>query len=185
MAEKQKTLKSSFTIEGVGLQTGKITKLTVHPAEPNTWYVFKRMDIENQPSIKADVDNVISTQRGTTLGNDKMQVHTTEHLLAALYGMGVDNALIELDGPEIPILDGSSSYFIDAIESVGIQEQDAVKEYFVLKDNLAFEDPEREVEMLAVPSDEYRITVMVDYRSPLLGTQHASMYKLTEFKDEF
>lgn len=185
MAEKQKTLKSSFTIEGVGLHTGKNTKLTVHPAEPNSWYVFKRIDIENQPSIKADVDNVISTQRGTTLGNDKMQVHTTEHLLAALYGMGVDNALIELDGPEIPILDGSSSYFIDAIESVGIKEQNAVKEYFILKDNLTFEDPEREVEMLAVPSDEYRITVMVDYRSPLLGTQHASMYKLTEFKDEF
>lgn len=185
MAEQQKTLQSSFTIEGVGLHTGKVTKLTVHPAETNHWYVFKRTDIEGQPTIKADVDNVISTQRGTTLGNDKMQVHTTEHLLAALYGMGIDNAMIELDGPEIPILDGSSSPFIEAIEAVGILEQDKAKDYFILKDNLTFEDPEREVEMLAVPSDDYRITVMVDYRSPLLGTQHASMYKLSEFKDEF
>lgn len=185
MAEKQKTLKASFTIEGVGLHTGKNTKLTVHPAEPDTWYVFKRSDIEGQPTIKADVDNVISTQRGTSLGNANMQVHTTEHILAALYGMGIDNALIELDGPEVPIMDGSASVFVEAIESVGIKEQEAYKNFFVLKDNLTFEDPEREVEMLAVPSDEYRITVMVDYRSPLLGTQHASMYKLSEFKDGF
>lgn len=185
MAEKQKTLKSSFTIEGVGLHTGKQTKLTVHPAEVDSWYVFRRTDLEGQPEIKADADNVISTQRGTTLGNDQLEVHTTEHILAALYGMGVDNALIELDGPEVPILDGSSQMFVEAIEGVGMADQDADKEYFILKDNITFEDPEREVEMLAVPSPDYRITVMVDYRSPLLGTQHASMYKLSEFKDEF
>ncbi len=185
MAEKQKTLKSSFTIEGVGLHTGKQTKLVVHPAEPDSWYMFRRTDLPDGPSIKADVDNVISTKRGTSLGNDKMEVHTTEHLLAALYGMGVDNALIEMDGPEVPILDGSAKLFIEAIESVGLAEQDAVREVFVLKDNLTFEDPEREVEMLAVPSPDYRITVMVDYRSPLLGTQHAQMFNLSEFKDEF
>lgn len=185
MAEKQKTLKASFTIEGVGLHTGKNTRLTVHPAEPDTWYLFKRSDLDGEPTIKADVDNVISTQRGTSLGNANMQVHTTEHILAALYGMGIDNALIELDGPEVPIMDGSASAFVEAIEAVGIKEQEAYKNFFVLKDNLTFEDEEREVEMLAVPSDEYRITVMVDYRSPLLGTQHASMYKLSEFKDGF
>ena len=116
MAEKQKTLKSSFTIEGVGLHTGQNTTMTVKPSEPDAWYVFKRIDLPGEPTIKADVDNVLSTQRGTTLGNDHMQVNTTEHILAALYGMGVDNALIELDGPEIPILDGSSRYFVEAIE---------------------------------------------------------------------
>jgi UDP-3-O-[3-hydroxymyristoyl] N-acetylglucosamine deacetylase/3-hydroxyacyl-[acyl-carrier-protein] dehydratase len=185
MAEKQKTLKSSFTIEGVGLHTGQNTTMTVKPSEPDTWYVFKRIDLPGEPTIKADVDNVLSTQRGTTLGNDHMQVNTTEHILAALYGMGVDNALIELDGPEIPILDGSSRYFVEAIEKSGLQEQEAIKEYFILKDNITFEDPEKEVEMLAVPSPDYRITVMVDYRSPMLGTQHASMYNINEFKDEF
>lgn len=185
MAEKQKTLQSAFTIEGVGLHTGKTTKLTVKPADVGTWYVFKRTDIEGQPEIKADADNVISTQRGTTLGNKEMEVHTTEHILAALYGMGIDNALIELDGPEVPILDGSSKLFVEAIESVGIADQNEDKDYFILKENITFEDPEREVEMLAVPSPDYRITVMVDYRSPLLGTQHASMYQLSEFKDEF
>ena len=109
MAEKQKTLKASFTISGVGLHTGQNTKLTVHPAPIDHWYRFQRSDIEGQPTIKADVDFVIHTRRGTTLGNDKMEVHTTEHILAALYGMGVDNALIELDGPEIPILDEARS----------------------------------------------------------------------------
>ena len=185
MAEKQKTIKNSFSITGVGLHTGKNTKITVKPAEPDSWYIFKRTDLPGQPSIKADVDNVISTRRGTTLGNEDMQVNTTEHVLAALYGMGVDNALIELDGPEIPILDGSSKLFVEAIESVGLVEQEAIKEYFILKENITFEDPEKEVEMLAVPSPDYRITVMVDYRSPMLGTQHASMYNINEFKDEF
>ncbi len=185
MAEKQRTLKSSFTLEGVGLHTGKMSKLTVLPAKENEWYHFQRVDLPDQPKIKADVDNVIATTRGTSLGNDKMEVHTTEHILAALHGMGVDNALIQIDGPEIPILDGSSKYFVEAIEKVGLVDLDAERDYFVLKDNITFEDPEREVEMLAVPAPEYRITVMVDYRSPLLGTQHAQMYKLSEFKDEF
>lgn len=185
MADKQRTLKDSFTIEGVGLHTGQTTKLTVHPAEADSWYVFKRTDMPDAPTIKADVDNVISTKRGTSLGNGDAEVHTTEHLLAALCGMGVDNALIEMDGPEVPILDGSSRYFIEAIEKVGLVDQDADRDVFVLKDNITFEDPEREVEMLAVPSPDYRITVMVDYRSPLLGTQHASMYNINEFKDEF
>jgi len=184
MAEKQKTLRSPITLEGVGLHTGKRATITVRPADVNHWYVFKRIDIEGQPCIKADADNVISTRRGTTLGNDRMEVHTTEHVLAALYGMGIDNAMIELDGPEIPILDGSSKLFVEAIEVAGIVEQEAEKDFFILKENITFEDPEREVEMLAVPSPDYRITVMVDYRSPLLGTQHASMYKLAEFKDE-
>lgn len=185
MGEKQKTLREPFSVEGVGLHTGKMAKLTVKPAPVNTWFVFTRVDLEGSPTIKADADNVISTRRGTSLGNDRMEVHTTEHILAALYGMGIDNAVIELNGPEVPILDGSARIFIEAIESVGIVDQEENKDIFILKDNITFEDPEKEVEMLAVPSPDYRITVMVDYRSPMLGTQHASMYKLSEFKDEF
>ena len=115
-----------------------------------------------------------------------VRVHTTEHVLSALYGLMVDNALIQIDGPEIPIMDGSAKPFVDAIESVGYQEQDAVREYFELKEILTFEDTEKNVEMLAVPTEggEFRLTVMVDYHSPVLGTQHASMYTIDEFKDE-
>lgn len=184
MADKQKTLKSEITLQGVGLHTGKLTNITIKPAPANHWYVFKRTDIENQPIIKADVDNVFSTQRGTSLKQNGAEVHTTEHVLAALYGMQIDNALIEIDGPEIPILDGSSLPFVKEIEKVGIEEQNENREYFVLEDNLKYENTEKNAEILAVPDENYRITVMVDYNSPLLGTQHATMYSISEFKDE-
>lgn len=184
MADKQKTLKSEITLQGVGLHTGKLTNITIKPAPANHWYVFKRTDIEDQPLIKADVDNVFSTQRGTSLKQNGAEVHTTEHVLAALYGMQIDNALIEIDGPEIPILDGSSLPFVKEIEKVGIEEQNENREYFVLEDNLKYENTEKNAEILAVPDENYRITVMVDYNSPLLGTQHATMYSISEFKDE-
>lgn len=184
MADKQKTLKSEITIQGVGLHTGKLTTMTIKPAPVNHWYVFQRVDLEDQPLIKADADNVFSTQRGTSLKQNGGEVHTTEHVLAALYGMEIDNALIEIDGPEIPILDGSAKLFVEEIEKVGIEEQDADKDYFVLEDNLKYENEEKNAEILAVPDENYRITVMVDYNSPLLGTQHATMYDIKEFKTE-
>ena len=184
MADKQKTLKSEITIQGVGLHTGKPTTMVIKPAPVNHWYVFKRTDLDDQPLIKADADNVFSTQRGTSLKQNGGEVHTTEHVLAALYGMEIDNALIEIDGPEIPILDGSSKMFVDEIVRVGIEEQDAEKDYFVLEDNLKYENEEKNAEILAVPDSNYRITVMVDYNSPLLGTQHATMYSISEFKDQ-
>ncbi|MFQ5335129.1 MAG: bifunctional UDP-3-O-[3-hydroxymyristoyl] N-acetylglucosamine deacetylase/3-hydroxyacyl-ACP dehydratase, partial [Flavobacteriales bacterium] len=117
--------------------------------------------------------------------SNDVQISTVEHILAALYGLEIDNALIELNGPEVPVLDGSAQAFVDAILKAGIQDQEAEKQYFVLEENLTYEDTERNVEMLAVPTDEFRITVMVDYHSPLLGTQHASMYNIGEFKDDF
>lgn len=184
MSDLQKTLKESITLSGIGLHTGEKVTMTINPAEENHGYIFQRIDLEGKPTIKADVDNVVSTKRGTSLKQNDAVVNTTEHVLAALYGLEVDNALIELDGPEIPILDGSSKPFVEKIQQAGIVDQKEEKNYFVLKENLTYEDTEREVEMLAVPADEFRITVMVDYNSPLLGTQHASMYHVGEFAKE-
>ncbi|RMG83703.1 MAG: UDP-3-O-[3-hydroxymyristoyl] N-acetylglucosamine deacetylase, partial [Bacteroidetes bacterium] len=184
MTDNQKTVQSEISITGVGLHTGNSVTITIKPAPENHGYKFIRTDIEGAPEITATVDNVVETKRGTTLEENNARVYTTEHVLAALYGMGIDNALIEINGPEVPILDGSAKPFVDGIISVGIKEQNAEKNYFVLKENITFEDEEKGVEMLAVPSEDFRITVMVDYNSPLLGTQHASMYHLGEFKDE-
>ena len=184
MKVNQKTLKAPFTIKGVGLHTGKISTVTVTPAPVNTWFVFKRVDVEGHPTIKADVSNVTTTTRSTTLEQNGSEVHTTEHLLAALYGMDVDNAIIEIDGPEVPILDGSSKLWVDEILKSGLVDQDAEREYFYLNEVMKFESEASGAEYLAVPDDLYRVTVMVDYHSPLLGTQHASMYHINEFEKE-
>ncbi len=184
MSEKQHTLKSEVALSGVGLHTGEKVNIHLKPAPDNHGYKFKRMDIEGQPVIKADADLVVSTDRGTTLEKNGTRVYTTEHVLAALYGMQVDNCLIEIDGPEIPIMDGSSLPFVQAIESVGVEEQSAEREYFVFEENLPWEDLSKGIEMLAVPADDFRLTVMVDYQSPVLGTQHATMYNINEFKED-
>ena len=184
MSDFQKTIKDTISVKGIGLHTGKVVTINIKPATENHGYVFQRIDMKGQPTVKADLDNVTTTQRGTTLEQNGADVHTTEHVLAALYGMEIDNALIELDGPEIPILDGSSKPFVDAIIKTGIVDQAAEKNYFVLKENIAYEETNKQVEMLAVPADEFRLTVMVDYNSPLLGTQHASMYHIGEFASE-
>lgn len=184
MSDKQKTLKTSFSIKGVGLHTGSPVEITVHPADENHGFAFRRIDMDGSPVIPARLENVFSTQRGTSLKVGVAEVHTTEHLLAALFGLKIDNALIDLTGPEIPIMDGSSKYFVEAIEKVGIVDQDADKDYLILGDNIKFENTEKNVEMLAVPDQEFRITVMVDYHSPLLGTQHASMFNLGEYKEQ-
>lgn len=185
MAEKQRTLKSAIKLQGVGLHTGEKVNLEICPAPDNHGYKFQRTDLEGQPIIKADADLVVATDRGTTLEFKGARVYTTEHVLAALYGCQVDNALIKLDGPEVPIMDGSSIIFVNAIEEVGYEDQNAERDYFVLTENVPWEDPERGIEFLAVPDDNYRITVMVDYKSPVLGTQHASMYNLSEFNKDF
>lgn len=183
MAENQRTLKSEVTFNGVGLHTGKPVKMVVKPAPANHWYKFKRVDLDGEPLIKADADNVFMTQRGTSLKQNGGEVHTTEHILSALYGLQIDNALIEVDGPEIPIMDGSAREFVEQFLAAGFEEQDAERVYFELEENLKYENLEKEAEILAVPDPEYRITVMVDYNSPLLGTQHAMMYNINEFVD--
>lgn len=184
MSEKQRTLKEPIQLKGVGLHTGEMVTLEICPAPENHGYKFQRVDLPEQPIIKADADLVVSTERGTTLEFKGARVHTTEHVLAALYGCQVDNALIKINGAEIPILDGSSKLFVDAIEKVGYQEQEAIREYFELTENIPWEDPEKGIEFLAIPDTNYRLTVMVDYKSPVLGTQHASMYNINEFNSE-
>lgn len=184
MAEKQKTLKDEIKLSGVGLHTGELVNLTICPAPEKHGYKFQRVDLENEPVVKADPDNVVSTARGTTLEQKGAKVYTTEHILAALYAMQVDNALIKLDAPEVPIMDGSSQLFVDAINKVGLVEQNAERDYLVLDENIKWEDAEKGIEFLAIPDKEYRITVMVDYKSPVLGTQHASMYTIADFEKE-
>lgn len=183
---QQRTLSKPVEFSGIGLHTGETTVMKILPASDNHGYKFQRVDLPGEPLINADADLVIGTQRGTTLEQNGAQVNTTEHILAALYGCEVDNALIQLSGPEIPIMDGSAQAFVDAFEHAGYTEQEAPRVYYKLRKNIAFVDKEKDVEMLAVPekNDQFRLTVMVDYRSPVLGTQHASMLKLEDFKEE-
>jgi UDP-3-O-[3-hydroxymyristoyl] N-acetylglucosamine deacetylase/3-hydroxyacyl-[acyl-carrier-protein] dehydratase len=184
MAEKQRTLKEAVKLVGIGLHTGEKVNLEICPAPDNHGYKFQRVDLEGEPTIKADCDLVVATDRGTTLEYKGARVYTTEHILAALYGCQVDNALIKLDGPEVPIMDGSSMVFVEAFEKVGYVDQNAERDYFVLTENIPWEDTEKGIEFLAVPDTNYRITVMVDYKSPVLGTQHASMYNIEQFNSE-
>lgn len=183
MTDKQKTIKSPVSLEGIGLHTGKPTTLSIHPAPANHGYKFQRVDVEGEPIIDADVSKVTDTQRGTTLEQNGTLIHTTEHVLAAVYASGIDNAIIKVNGPEIPIMDGSAKLFLEAIEDAGIEDQDADRKYFVIKDTIKFEVVEKGIEFLAVPDENYRITVMVDYRSPALGTQHSSMMSIADFKE--
>ena len=184
MSDKQRTIKHAVSISGVGLHTGEKVTLTFNPAPENHWYKFQRVDLDNKPTIDADVDLVVDTSRGTTLEQNGARVHTTEHVLAALVGLKIDNCLIQVTGPEMPIMDGSSIKFMELLEQAGIVEQTAERDYFVLTQNLSYEDSVKKVEMLAVPQDDFRVTVMVDYGSEVLGTQHASMYKIDDFKTE-
>lgn len=184
MSSKQKTIKSEMSLTGIGLHTGQKSTITFKPAEDNHGYKFQRVDLDGKPVVEAKVGNVIDTSRGTTLEQNGAKVHTTEHVLAAAYGLEIDNLLMELDGPEIPIMDGSASAFVNALKKAGIVEQEAEKDYFVITENLTYEDLDRQTEMLAVPQDDFRVTVMVDYNSKILGTQHAQMYKLGEFEEE-
>lgn len=184
MAEWQCTLAESLQFLGVGLHTGEKVTLEICPAPENHGYKFQRIDLEEQPIIPADVELVVATDRGTTLEHKGARVYTTEHVLAALVGCGVDNALIKINGPEIPIMDGSSLPYVHAIELTGKIEQEAERIYLELDEIIPWEDVEKNIEFLAVPNPVYRITVMVDYNSPVLGTQHASMYHLGEFNQE-
>lgn len=185
MKTKQTTIKNSVTISGVGLHTGMQVNMTFKPAPENHGIKFKRIDFEQQPIIDADVDNVIDTSRGTTLGLDKETVvATVEHVMAALAGLEIDNLMVELDAPETPIMDGSALPFIEALENSGLQDQNAEREYFEIPFNVHYSEEDRNVEMIAMPLDGYRSTVMVDYNSPILGSQHASISEIQEFNKE-
>ncbi len=184
MSEKQCTLKASIQFKGIGLHTGESVTLEICPAPDNHGYKFQRIDLPGEPIIKADVDLVVATDRGTTLEYAGARVYTTEHVLAALYGCQIDNALIKLNAPEVPIMDGSSKLYVDAILETGYLEQEAERDYFELSENIPWEDVENGIEFLAIPDKNYRLTVMVDYKSPVLGTQHASMYDISDFNTD-
>lgn len=184
MRVKQHTIKKQVTISGVGLHTGVISNMTFLPALHNHGYKFQRIDIEGMPIIDADVDNVVDVSRGTTLEQGGARVFTVEHVLAALVGLEIDNVLIQLDGPEPPIMDGSSIQFIEILDDAGLEEQNALRRFFEIPESITFRDVSREVEMAALPLDDYRVTVMVDYNSPVLGSQHASITDISQFRNE-
>lgn len=181
---KQTTIKNPVNITGVGLHTGTIVNLKFLPAVENHGYKFQRVDLPGQPIIDADVDNVVDTSRGTTIEQHGARVHTVEHVLASLVGLEIDNVLIQLDGPETPILDGSAEIFVNELQKAGIVPLEAEREYFIVPSNILYQEEDRGVEMIAMPLDDYRLTVMVDYNSPILGSQHASVTNLKEFKKE-
>lgn len=181
---KQRTLKKETQISGVGLHTGLKTTVTFKPAAENYGYRFMRIDLKNKPILKADAKNVIDTSRGTTIEQSGTRVYTIEHVLAALVGLQIDNVLMEIDGPEIPILDGSSKLFVDIFEKAGIVEQSAERVYFELDKTVTYKNEEKGVEFIAIPSDTYRLSVMVDYDSEILGTQYADLNKIEDFKKE-
>lgn len=183
MDKLQTTIKASVSISGVGLHTGNLVNLTFEPAPENHGYVFQRIDLAGQPKVKADCDLVVDTSRGTTIEDNGARVSTVEHVLAALAGLEIDNCLIKLDAVETPIMDGSSKPFIDVLLATGIETQKKEREYFEIPKRINYADGNG-VEMMALPADEYRLTVMVDYNSPVLGSQHASIVNLSEFADE-
>ena len=184
MSDKQKTIKSAVSIKGIGLHTGEEVTLTFNPAPVNHGFKFQRIDLENQPIIDASVKNVTDLSRGTTLEQNGGKVSTVEHSLAALTGLEVDNVLIEINGGEVPILDGSSKPFLEVLEQAGIEEQEADRDYYVVRKPIKYVDKERGVELMIVPDEGYSISAMIDYNSEVLGSQHAAMSSLSEFKSE-
>jgi len=184
MAVKQKTLTNPFTITGRGLHTGVEVTMVFRPAPENHGYKFRRVDLPGQPVIEADVDLVVDTSRGTMLEKDGNRVGTIEHGLAALVGMGVDNALIDIDNEEAPIMDGSSKYFVEGIEKAGITEQNADRNYFEITEKIRFVDEKTGSEIIALPDDDYRLNVMISFNSRVLNNQFATLDSISGFRTE-
>jgi UDP-3-O-[3-hydroxymyristoyl] N-acetylglucosamine deacetylase/3-hydroxyacyl-[acyl-carrier-protein] dehydratase len=183
MNDKQQTIKQPVSLSGIGLHTGQQVTVTFKPAAPNHGIRFQRIDLPEQPTINADADLVVDTSRGTTLEQNGGRVSTIEHLLAALVGLQIDNVLVQMDGVEAPILDGSAMPYIKTLHEAGIETQDSPRNYFVLDTILEFKDPKNQVEIVAVPDNGYRLTVMIDYNSKVLGTQHAHLDKVEDFEE--
>lgn len=181
---KQKTILNKVSLKGVGLHTGKDVTLTFCPASENTGFAFKRIDLEGSPTIEADANYVTNTQRGTCLEKNGVVIQTSEHVLAALVGMDIDNAIIELDASEPPIMDGSSKFFVEALEKVGVVEQDDFREEYVVTDVVSYADEDSGSEVIVMPAKEYQITTMVDFGTKVLGTQNATLNHLLDFKED-
>ena len=181
---KQKTIEKEVSLKGVGLHTGQDVTLTFKPAEANSGFAFKRIDLEGAPIIEADANYVTNTQRGTCLEKNGVTIQTCEHVLAAFVGLDIDNAIIELNQSEPPIMDGSSKFFVEAIEKAGIVELDAFREEYIVKDVISYADEETGSEILIMPAKEYQITTMVDFGTKVLGTQNATLNHLSDFKND-
>ena len=181
---KQKTIKNEISLTGVGLHTGKEVTMTFKPAPINNGFTFVRVDLQGQPVIEADANYVVNTQRGTNLEKLGVKIQTPEHVLAALVGCDLDNVIIELNASELPIMDGSSKYFVEAIENAGIEEQGAKRNVYVVKEVISFTDETTGSEILVMPSDDYQVTAMVDFGTKVLGTQNATMKSIADFKEE-
>ncbi len=185
MSKMQKTIQQEVTLSGVGLHTGEQSTMTFKPAPTNHGYAFVRADLEGKPVIEAKAEYVNSTQRGTSLEKKGVIINTSEHVLAAMVALEVDNVIIELTASEPPIMDGSSKFFIEAIEKAGIVEQDAPVEEYIVKEVVSYKDAETGSEIILMPSDDYQVTTMVDFGTKILGTQNATMNCLSEFKENF
>ncbi|MGO4821767.1 MULTISPECIES: bifunctional UDP-3-O-[3-hydroxymyristoyl] N-acetylglucosamine deacetylase/3-hydroxyacyl-ACP dehydratase [unclassified Flavobacterium] len=181
---KQKTINTEISLTGVGLHTGKEVKMTFKPAPINNGFTFVRVDLEGQPIVEADANYVVNTQRGTNLEKLGVKIQTPEHVLAALVGCDLDNVIIELNASELPIMDGSSKYFVEALEKAGIEEQNAKRNVYVVKEVISFTDEASGSEILIMPSDNYCVTTMVDFGTKILGTQNANMKNIADFKTE-
>lgn len=184
---KQFTLKEAFTVSGKGLHTGLDITATFKPANENTGYVFKRIDMEGEPVVEGLAENVIETQRGTVIAskiNKNVRVSTIEHALSALYAMGVDNCLIEVNAPELPILDGSAIVYCDKIEEAGLLEQEADKEYYVVKQRIKVVDEVSGSSLIVLPDDDFSIDTMIEFNSPVLSNQFASLTDINKYKEE-
>lgn len=182
--DKQRTIKQPVSLQGRGLHTGKEVQLVFHPAPPNHGIHFRRTDLEDQPELVADVTLVATTERGTTLKQGDVQVHTIEHLLSAVHGLGIDNLLIELDGPEVPIMDGSARPFVEALQRAGIDVQDEAREYFVIEEPFDWKDLETGAEYVALPAEKYELTVLIDYQSEVLGPQFAVLSDMARYAED-
>lgn len=181
---KQRTIGKEVSLTGVGLHTGSDVTIKFIPADKNHGYAFKRVDLEGAPIIPADANLVSNTQRGTNLEKNGVKIQTSEHVLAALVGLEIDNVLIELDAAEPPIMDGSSKFFVEALEKAGIVEQDAYREEYVVKEVISYKDEKTGSEITIIPSDSYQVTTMVDFGTKVLGTQNATLENIADFKKE-
>jgi UDP-3-O-[3-hydroxymyristoyl] N-acetylglucosamine deacetylase / 3-hydroxyacyl-[acyl-carrier-protein] dehydratase len=184
MAEKQKTLANSFTIKGRGLHTGVDVTMRFHPAPVDFGFRFKRVDLPGQPIIEADCDLVFDTSRGTLLQKDGAKIGTIEHALAALTGMDLDNVMIEVDNEEAPIMDGSARFYVEAIEKIGIVEQEADREYLVIKEKIVYYDEKTGAELIALPDDDYCLNAMISFNSRVLNNQYATLDSISNFKKD-
>lgn len=181
---KQRTIERSVSLQGVGLHTGKDVQLTFHPAPENHGFKFQRIDLEGSPIINADVSRVSSTQRGTVIKSGEAQVSTIEHVLSALSGLQIDNILIALNGPEVPIMDGSAAPFVETLLKAGIQEQSEEREYFEVEEPITYREEETGTELVALPADHFQITTMIDFNSKVLGQQYATLQDLGDFSEQ-